>query len=320
MNNKILTTFLLSSVFLAGGVTAAQAFWIWTPESGKWVNPKYSVKETPAEQLQYANSFLDSKQYGEAMREYKKLIKAYPKSREAAEAQFNLGRSWEALKKYALAVEAYQLVIDKYPFSDLGPKVVEQQYTIADMLVEGKIRDSKLAETLLGTEHKVVEIFRKVIKNDPYGQYAAVSQYKIGLFFQARGEYQLARDEFEKTLNDYPDSPWAASAKYQIALSDSKRSVEPQYDQQVTNVAVAGFEDFIKTSPDSELSQEAQAQIKRLREKEAENNYVVAEFYRKAKKYASAKVYYNLILDQYGDTIWALKADSQLKALPSEVK
>jgi outer membrane protein assembly factor BamD len=220
------------------------------------------------------------------------------------------------MKKYNAAVDAYQLVVDKYPFSDLGPKVVERQYDIAVMLMEGKARDSQLAESLLGSEHKVVEIFRKVIKNDPYGPYAPSAQYKIGLYFQARGEYQEARDEFEKTLNDYPNTKWAESAKYQIALSDSKRSVKPQYDQKVTSVAVDGFKEFVAAHPESELSKDAQGQIKLLREKEAENSFVVAEYYRKTGKYASARLYYKTIMDKYGDTIWALKAGAKLKNLP----
>jgi outer membrane protein assembly factor BamD len=318
MNIKLpLKLVLLVAFVLGAGTPSAHAFWMWTPETGKWVNPKYAVKESPAEQLEYARSFFDARQYGEAMREYKKLIRAYSKAREAADAQFAIGQTWEALKKFSQAVEAYQLVIDKYPFSDLGPKVVERQYVIGNMLMEGKARDSQLAETLLGTEYRVVDIFRKVIKNDPYGPYAASSQYKIGLYYQARGEYQEARDEFEKTLNDYPDSKWAESAKYQIALSDAKRSVKPQYDQKVTNVAVEGFEEFVKTHPESELSKDAQDQITKLRVKEAENNFVVADFYRKNKKYQSARVYYRIVMDKYGDTIWALKADAQLRALPS---
>ncbi|MBF0485873.1 MAG: outer membrane protein assembly factor BamD [Candidatus Omnitrophica bacterium] len=321
MNIKtILRVFVLALVVGALNMGPAHAFWIWTPESGKWVNPKYSVKESPAEQLQYADGFFDAKQYAEAMREYKKLLKQYPKAREAAEAQFNIGRSWEELKKYNQAVQAYQMVVDKYPFSDLGPKVIEREYVIANLLMEGKVKDSQLAESLLGTEHKVVEIFRKVIKNDPYGTYAPSSQYKIGLYYQARGEYQEARDEFEKTLNDYPDSKWAESARYQIALSDAKRSVKAQYDQKVTGTAVQGFEDFVKTHPESELSKDAQDQVKKLRDKEAENNYLVAEYYWKNRKYSSAKTYYTLVVEKYDGTIWALRSSAKLKTIPVGTK
>ncbi len=309
------TSWVIAAVLLFCAVSPVQAFWLWTPETGAWVNPKYSVKETPVEQLQYAQSFFDARQFGEALREYKKLTKHYPKAREAAEAQFYIARTWEELGKLNKAVSEYQLVVDKYPFSDLGPKVTERQYLIATGLMEGKAKDSQLADSLLGTEYKVVEIFKKVIKNDPYGPYAPSSQYKIGLYYQGRREYQDARDAFEKTVNDYPDSKWAESARFQIAASDAKRSVGAQYDQKVTNIAVKGFEEFVKTNPESELSKEAQDQINALRVKEAENAFVVAQFYEKQKKTDAARIYYNGVVEKYGDTLWAKKAADRLMVL-----
>jgi outer membrane protein assembly factor BamD (BamD/ComL family) len=317
MNIKtLLSLFLIASLTLTFCLQA-QAFWIWTPETGKWVNPKYDVKPTPQDQLAYAHGFFEAGKFGEAKREYQKLLKAYPKAREAADAQFYLGRVWEELKKYFEAVEAYQKVVDRYPFSDLGPKVVERQYVIANLLLEGKAKDSHYASALLGTDYNVVEIFRKVIKNDPYGSYAPASQYKIGLFLLQKKDYQEARDEFEKTMNDYPDSKWAESARYQIAVADAKRSVKAQYDQKVTNIAVEGFKDFVKTSPDSELSNEAKAEIDRLRVKEAENAYLVAQYYKKNKKTKAAKIYYQAVVDKYDDTIWGEKARRQIQLIDS---
>lgn len=295
----------------------AQAFWIWTPESGKWVNPKYDAKASPVDQLAYAHGFYGAGKYAEAKREYQKLLKAYPKAREAAEAQFYIGRVWEELKKYFEAVEAYQKVIDRYPFSDLGPKVIERQYFIANLLLEGKGKDSHYASSLLGSDYNVVDIFRKVIKNDPYGSYAPASQYKIGMFFLQKKEYQEARDEFEKTVNDYPGSKWAESARYQIAVADAKRSAEPQYDQNVTNIAVEAFEDFVKTNPDSELSTEARAEIERLRVKDAENAYLVAKFYEKTKQFNAAKIYYQGVISKYPDTDWAERSREQIKLIDS---
>lgn len=295
--------------------TPAQAFWIWTPETGKWVNPKYDVKPSPQEQLEYADGFFQAARYGEAMREYKKLLKHYPKAREAAQGQFNIGRAWEELKNYYQAVENYQKVVERYPFSDLGPKVTERQYIIANLFLEGKAKDSHFASSLLGTDYNVTEIFRKVIKNDPYGPYAPASQYKIGLFYLEKKDFQQARDEFEKTVNDYPDSKWAESARYQIAVADSKRSTGAQYDQQTTNIAVAGFKDFVATNPDSELSQAAKSEIGRLRLKEAENAYVVADFYGKQKKFKAAKIYFKDVVDQYGDTPWGARAQAKIQSI-----
>ncbi len=313
-----ISIFILSVAFFAVG--PAHAFWMWTPESGQWVNPKLSVKRTPGEQLSYADQFLLMGKNEEALREYKKLLKYYPKAKEAAMAQFSVGRIWEDMKKFWRAVEEYQKVVDRYPFSDLGPKVVERQYVIANLFLEGKGKDREFAKSLLGADYQVPDVFLKVIKNDPYGSYAPASQYKIGLFYLEKGSYQEARDAFEKTVNDYPDSKWAESARYQIAVADSKRSVGAQYDQRTTSIAVQGFEDYVKTNPESQLSSSAKAEIQKLRVKEAENNFVVGEYYWKTKKYKSAKMYWQTVVDKYADTIWAAKAAEKLKTIPSDLK
>ena len=317
---NIKTTFISFAVAAAvvAAAVPAHAFWIWTPESGKWVNPKYSVKQTPAEQLAFANEFFELRKYEDALREYKKLLKNYSKAREAAQAQFAIGRVWEEMKKYWHAVEEYQKVVDRYPFSDLGPKVVERQYVIANLFLEGKAKDREFAKSLLGTDYKIPDVFVKVIKNDPYGPYAPASQYKIGLFHLEKNEYQEARDAFEKTVNDYPDSKWAESARFQIAVADAKRSVGAQYDQKTTTIAVQGFEDYVKNNPDSQLSASAKAQIDKLRLKEAENSFVVGDYYWKTKKYKSARIYWQAVVDQYGETPWGVKAREKLKTIPGD--
>ncbi len=312
---KKILSFCLAGMIVLAFPLAGHAFWIWTPETGSWVNPKYDVKATPQEQLTYAQSFFNAQQYGHALREYKKLIKRYPKSREAAEAQFDIGQCYEKLNKFDRAIKEYQIVVEQYPFSELAQRVVERQYLLANLLMEGKLKDSQLAMTLLGTEHRVVDIFKTVIKNDPYGPHAPASQYKIGLYYKARQEFQEARDAFEKTMNDYPDSKWAESARYQVAVSDAHRSVGPQYDQKITNIAVKGFEDFVRTNPDSELSKEAQEQMLALREKEAENLFLIAQFYEKNKRIDSARVYYNSVVEKFTNTSWAKKAAGRLMAL-----
>jgi len=320
MKNKTIYIYFMAFLLTATAVAPAHAFWIWTPESGKWVNPKYSVKPSPSEQLVYADEFFKMGKKEEALREYKKLLKQYPKAREAAMAQFGIGRVWEELKKYWRAVEEYQKVIDHYPFSDLGPKVTERQYVIANLFLEGKGRDHEFAKSLLGTDYQVPDVFLKVIKNDPYGPYAPESQYKIGLFYLAKGEYQEARDAFEKTINDYPDSKWAESARFQTALADSKRSVKAQYDQKTTAIAAAGFEDYVKANPDSELSPDAKNEIQKLRLKEAENNFVIGDYYWKNKRYKSAKMYWEAVVAKYAGTPWADKAEARLKTIPGDVK
>ena len=308
-------SFILALLFAVACPSFSHAVWIWTPETGKFINPKMAVKGTPKEQLVYAALLLQSKKYPQALSEFKKLIKHYPRAKEAPEAQYYMGQVLEEQNKPYDAYKAYQLVIDKYPFSERAAQIVEIEYNIANAMMEGKGKRGKWAEAVLGGSERITEIFRAVIKNAPYGKFAAVSQYKIGLYLKEKGLLDEARDEFEKTINDYPKSEWAKAAKFQTAMADTQRSGDVQHEQKVTRVALDEFKEFVKSHPESELTPQAKNQISKLRAKEAENTFLIGKFYEKQKNYNSAKVYYKDIIDRYADTPWGPKALTRLKVL-----
>ena len=305
---------ILSALFLVLFPSLSPAVWIWTPETGKFINPKWAVKPTPEDQLEYAQSFKDQGNCVKAVAEFKKLIRAYPRAKQAPEAQFFIGQCLEDTHKAYEAYQAYQLVIDKYPFSERAAQIVGLEYSIANRLLENKDR-SKWAEAVVGSDDRVIEIFRTVIKDAPYGKYAAIAQYKIGLYLKEKGMYQEARDEFEKTMNDYPNSEWAQASKFQIAMADMSRASDAQHEQKVTSVAMGEFDEFVKNHPDSQLTPEAKEQIVRLKTKEAENNFVIAKFYEKQKNLKAARIYYKEVINSYSDTSWGTKAQDRLKII-----
>lgn len=276
---------------------------------------KYAVKDTPQDQLAYALEFYEAEEYEKAVNELRKLIRHYPRAREAAEAQYYLALNYERLDRPMKAFRNYQTVLEKYPFSERTAQIVKRQYEIGNEILDGKYKRNKFVSAVVGGDYNVIEIFRTVIKNAPYGGHAAPAQYKIGLYLLQKRMYQEARDEFEKTINDYPDSEWVKAARYQIAVSDAKRSAGAEYNQSVTQAAIDEFKDFVKTNPDAELSDAAKAQIQDLREKEAENSFIVAQFYEKQKKDQAAKICYSEIVDQYKDTSWASKALEKIREI-----
>jgi outer membrane protein assembly factor BamD len=296
------------------------AFWVWTPETNKWVNPKYAVKETPAEQLQYALALYEAKEYNDARRELGKLINHYPRAREAADAQYYVGRSWEDQGKLREAFENYQMVIDKYPFSERSAEIVERQYHIGLKLLEGEGRRSEFSQAFSGVNDDIVNIFEAIIKNAPYGNLAAPSRYKIGLYSLENNMFKEARDEFEKVINDYPDSEWAKAAKYQIAVSDAQRSSGAPYDQRVTQTAVEEFRKFVEHYPEAELSDAAKKQIQELRNREAESQFQIARFYEKRKEYGAARIYYQTIAEEFKNSSWAADALRKIRELNRKIQ
>jgi outer membrane protein assembly factor BamD len=308
MVKKAIFAFLLLFVFSQ----SSWAYWIWTPESKKWTNPKFAPKESPQEQLNFAKSYYEAKDYTTALNEFKKLVKHYSDAVEAPEAQYYMGLCLEELGKYYEAYQAYQKIIDKYPFSQRTDDVLKREYIVAQKLLDYK---TKLAGIDFTGENAAVEIFKKIIENSPYGQYAAASQYKIGLTLKAKAYFMEATDEFQKVVDNYPSSEWAEPAKFQIALCAASSSLDASYDQTLTQEARDKFKEFVRAHPDAELSKDAEERIVELKGKEAESNYNIGRFYEKQKEYDSAKIYYKYVIKNYPQSEWAKNAFEKMQAL-----
>ncbi|TRZ95363.1 outer membrane protein assembly factor BamD [bacterium] len=294
-------------------IAPVYSYWIWTPKTGKWINPKTAVKLSPKEQFEFAKSFYDEKKYDDAKREFKKLLKAYPKSFEASESEYYLGLTEETQGNLYEAYKAYQKVIDKYPFSERIQELIEREYKIGEEFLGGAKRKS-LGVTL-PVENPAIEIFSKVVENSTYGPLAPAAQYKLGLVFKGLLRYYEAEEAFNKVISNYPDSNWVKAAKFQLASCRAATSRGPDYDQVAINEAKQQFEEFLKENPDAALSEEAERNIELLREKEAESNYNIAIFYEKQKFYEAAKVYYQDIVDNYPRSPWAAKALEKLQVM-----
>lgn len=307
---RILICFL--AIFIVAA-NPAYSFWIWTPKSGKWVNPKNIAKDTPKGQFDYALGFYNDKKYEDALREFKKLLKEYPKSFEASESQYYLGLIEEARQNYYEAYQAYQKLIDKYPFSERIKDVIEKQYNIADKFMSGYKR--KALGITLPVENPAVEIYTKVIENSTYGPFAPKAQYKLGLVLKGLQRYFEAEDAFNKVIANYPDSEWVEPAKFQIASCRAAMSRSPEYDQGAAGEAKQKFEDFVREHPDAVLSQEAEANIATLNEKEAESYFNTARFYEKQRAYKAARIYYEYVINNYPKSIWAAKSLSTLQEM-----
>lgn len=304
---------IISLILFCLSLTPAYSYWIWTPKTKKWVNPKAMPKPTPKEQFEFAKSFYDLKKYQDAEREFKKLLKAFPKSAEAAESQYYLGLIEEEQGNLYEAYLAYQKVIDKYPFSERIQEIIEKEFKIGEKFMAGEKR--KAMGVTLPVENPAIEIFSKVVDNSTYGPLAPAAQYKLGLVLKSLLRYYEAEDAFNKIISNYPNSDWAEAAKFQIAACRAAVSRSPDYDQWATMEAKQKFEEFVREHPDAVLSRDAEKNIEQLREKEAEANFNIGRFYEKQKAYDAAKIYYEDVINNYADSPWAAKSLERIQVL-----
>lgn len=287
------------------------SYWIWTPDTGEWINPKYAVKDSPRAQYQHARTFFKDMNYERAIKEFKKLVEAYPKSKHAPKAQYFIGRSYENIDKFYKAFKAYQKVIDKYPYTERLNEIIVREIKIGNKFYKGK-KGEIWGLPLVNPEERAIEIFEKVIQNSPYGKNVDEAYYKLGMAYKKKGAYRKAKKAFNKLNENFPESKLAKEAEYQAAYSAYKYSLNPSYDQQATDKTIKEFEGFIKKHPHTELAKKAEKRLNILKQKRAKNLFHIAKFYQQRGHVESAVIYYKEIAQKYPDTKWATQAMEKL--------
>lgn len=304
---------LLAACLLALSVAAtAEAAWIWSPDLGKWINPKAVAKDTPEEQYDWALQFFERKDWDRAIGEFEKLGTAFPASRLAAEGAYFSGQAWEQKGEPAKAADAYQKLIDRYPYSDRIKDAIKREFEIANEFAGGgKIK--VLGVPVLPGQEKALELYNHIVKNAPFGTYGDQAQFKIGELYKRQGEFELSKKAFQTLVDEYPNSELGAQARYEIARSSMLASNTQQYSEQRAEEAIAEFQDFKKEFSDKPQALEADESIRRLRLEKAERSLDTAAFYDKQEKWKSARIYYEEVVRNYPETPSAGAAKKRLE-------
>jgi len=308
------TMLLVCSLFMS----TAGAVWVWTPQTGKWVNPKNQPKETAEAQLEYANQLRLAKEYDEALAEYGKLFRFYPDSELCPQAQFQIGELFEAKGDYMRANNEYQKVVANWSTSDLFGKVIEKQYELADRFYQQELdRRDKFALFRGRNLRRAISIYDQVIKNAPFGPAAARAQYRKAECYFASGQYLEATYEYQKVLDEYPASEWSGQAMYGLAMCFYKQALPAEYDQTIARKAIEQFDTFARMYPDDPKINSATTKIKELREEIARQQLVIAAFYERTQKPDSARVYYRSVIAAFPATQAASQAKGKLQGTSS---
>ncbi|MBI3312036.1 MAG: outer membrane protein assembly factor BamD [Candidatus Omnitrophica bacterium] len=302
----------LSSFLLVSCVAQAHAAWIWTPQTRRWINPKYAAKDTPSAQMDWAVGFFEKKDYERASKEFVRLVRSYPRSELAPEAQYLAGVSFELMGRAGAAYDSYKKLVEIYPFSGRFRDAIEREFMIAEELFAGR-RLQLFGPIKVPALDKAIEIYQHVVDHAPYGEYGDRSQLRLGESYLRQNRYEEANRAFQRMVDDYPNSPLVEQAKFKVAFCARQLSLRPSYDQSATDEAIDWYEKFIAGHPDSDLVPQARESLKQLHEIKAEGLAKVARFYEIQGKPGAAVVYYREVVEKYPDTIHAAAAISKLK-------
>ena len=267
----------------------------WTYEAvgseGKW------QRQRAKDQLDVAQTAFDKKDYGLALKAARRVVRVWPLSDYAPQAQYLVGRCYESKGQSEKAFKEYQKVLEKQPKFSNYEEILQRQYGIANLYLAGKWFKLWGVIPIFSSMDKTADMYEKIVKNGPYSEVAPQAQLKIGSAREKQKSYDLAAKAFETAADRYHDRPAVSSeAIYREGLAYNKQAETGEYDQSTASKAIATFTDFMTLYPNDPRVPETQKIIASLRREQARGNFKIAQFYEKYKKWRGALVYYNEVV------------------------
>ena len=135
------------------------------------------------------------------------------------------------------------------------------------------------------------EYYRQIVDNYPQSQYRPDA--KLGVGDTYIGEHStesllLAVNEFREFLTFYPTSPRADYAQYRLAFAQSEQMLAPERDQTNTREAIKELQVFVDRYPNSPILPDAQALMRKAKDRLSEANYRIGFYYFRVKWYPGA--------------------------------
>ena len=321
MHRRVIYVFLVAFCLLAFP-SRCPAPLIYTPGEGWSYEPvggegKWQ-RSRAKDQLDVAQAAFDKKNYSLAIKAARRVVRVWPLSDYAPQAQYLVGRCHEETGWDEKAFKDYQKLLEKHPKLISYQEVLQRQVVIADKFMAGKWFRLWGYIPFFPSMERTADMYDKIVKNGPYSDIAPEAQLKIGTVREKQKNYPLAVKAYELAADRYADRPnVAADAIYRAGMAYNKQAQTADYDQSKAGQAIATFTDFMTLYPNDSRVPEAQKIISSLKSEQARGNFQTAKFYEKRKRWNGALVYYNEVVLKDPDSPHATEARERIDELKS---
>jgi outer membrane assembly lipoprotein YfiO len=279
-------------------------------ETGSWQRTRAK------DQLEVAQQAFEENNFKLAAKAAHRTVRIWPLSDYAPQAQYLVGRCYEAEGQDQKAFKHYQQLIEKYPKIDKYEEVQQRQFEIANRFLGGQWGKLWGYVPFPQTMDKTAEMYEKVVKNGPYSEVGPKAQMNIGEAREKQEDFPSAVKAYERAADRYADREDVASdALFKAGLAYQREAKTADYDQSVASRAISTFGDFSTLHPNDKRVSDAQQRIEWLRTEQSRGAYETAKFYEKRKKWEAAKIYYNDALNKDPGSVYAEIARMRIEEL-----
>ncbi|MGA2660988.1 MAG: outer membrane protein assembly factor BamD [Verrucomicrobiota bacterium] len=331
MNRRSVTLWLLIALGLVAFPCRSPAPLVyrpgegWTYEpvggEGKWRRPRAK------EQLEVAQAAFDKKDYNLALKAARHVVRGWPLSDYMPQAQYLVGRCYEAKGQPERAFKEYQRLLEQHPKFGGYQEILHRQYGIANLYLAGKWFRLWTYIPLPPSAGRTAQMYEKIVKNGPYSDVAPEAQLKLGTAREKQKDFPAAAKAFELAADRYHDRPKiAAEALFRQGQAYNRQALRADYDQSTAGQAIAAFTDFTTLYPADPRVSRATNTISALKKTQAlgclqiARFYENAKFYTKAARWKGARTYYNEVVLLDPSSEYAELARKRIDALNKLLK
>ncbi len=148
-----------------------------------------------------------------------------------------------------------------------------------------------------------IELLKSYVENNAGSAQVDQARYLLGMSYLRNRDWALASTEFELMIREYPESDSTPSAAYQLGEALFAQARPPDFDQEHTNQAINQWRTYLDTYPGHWLNPEAQRQLNLARSRLATKLIGNGELYLSLHLHGPARVYFERVRDEYGDTL-----------------
>ena|GEM_PF-979435 len=286
------------------------------PATNEWSSVSDPIPGTEDGDLDIARQLLAREAYRDARRQAKRWIKTYgPESPRYAEALFIEGTAYLEEGDYRAAQDDYQALLIDFPGSPYAEPALSGLFRIGEQYMAGKRRKAWKGLLRIRDRDGGVAIMDKLIVDYPDTQLAEWAQKSKADYYYARGEFELAEDEYAIFAREYPRSRYHPYALIQSARSALASFPGIKFDDAGLIEAQERFLQFRKLYPDQGDQLDVPVVLEQIAARRADKTLDIGRFYEKTGQKSAARYYYWQTVNRWPESPAGLEAQGRLAAL-----
>ena len=282
------------------------------PRWFSWVNGP--AKDSAADQLAYARECQKEGAWRAARRAYDALVREWPSSPEAPQAQLALADLYlDHYLEYENAFREYKYLLDYYSTQCDFDAIAFRLYEVAKLMrEEGKtIMFFRFANTV-----DVRRAFEAVVLRAPGAKYAPAAMLTVAELREDDGEYEKAIQVYENIRNLYGREPEARTALYREARARMEVLRKHAYNRGRCRDTIDFLKMALAAAPDAKAKVDYEAWLAEAVALIEDEAYAAAKFYdARTRTKRSAISAYERFLSDYPASAHAEEARARLLEL-----